>query len=921
MDQSGPLPQPRSIGADIRLLGGLLGQTLIDQEGPAHFALEEQIRQLAKQRRAGDAAAGIELDRLLQDVTDDTSATCTILKAFASWFHLVNLAEVRQRVRILRSRKRDAEQSGSAMDETILAAMRHLKKQGRTAAEIQSLLDSLFISPVFTAHPTESLRRTILDILRSIDGLLEKLDDAELLPSERQQTVEQIHDQVTLLWQSDETRSRKPTVMDEVRNNGTYWFEHTLFHVVPEIYRLVEIALADSWPDHGFRVPVFLRWGSWIGGDRDGNPFVDNEVTENALREQKETILKQYNVEVDRLYRRLSPSRRRVSISSELDASLERDLQLVPAEELETLHRFDEEPYRLKMILIFRRLRATRARNRSAWQTAGQDPRAYRSAGELLDDLELVERSLAANRGGRLVRVGLGRLIRMVQVFGFHLAGLEIRQHSTRFSRALAEVFARFHLHPDYLQADPSARLALLQNELDSARPLTAELDFSDETNQTLGMMRLIRRAQAELGVRSLETVVISMTTSAVNVLEVLVLARDAGLFGKIDIVPLFETVDDLVAAPQIMQSLFDCPVYGEHLRIRNRSQQIMIGYSDSNKDGGFLQANWLLFRAQEKLAETCRANGILLTLFHGRGGSLGRGGGPANRAILAQPPDSVRGRIKLTEQGEVISSRYSNPVIANRHLEQLVSAVLLSREPRPAPPGLAEWSAGMDQMAAAALGKYRALVTDPGFIPFFSAATPIQFVEYLNLGSRPSRRKQSGSIADLRAIPWVFAWTQSRIFLPSWYGAGTGFQSWLADDPPGRTEQLKQMYEQWPFFRTLVQNLHLGMSRADLETGSRYAALAGDEGRPVFAGIVAEFELTARIVLEISGHQRLLDTEPWLQNSIEKRNPYVDPLNWLQVILNRKFDEGTLAADPDLLRQTLLLSVSGIAAGLQSVG
>jgi len=921
MNQSSIPQNARSIGSDIRLLGEMLGQTLIDQEGEKHFELEERIRQLSKQRRAGNLHAAPQLNDLLQSVTNDTAATCTILKAFTSWFYLVNLAEVRQRVRVLRKRKLQAEVTGVAMDETILAAMRQLRDMGKTPGDIQKLLDNLLISPVFTAHPTESQRRTILEILRTIDELLESLDKTDLLPSERARMEEQIHDQIILLWQSDETRSRKPTVMDEVRNNGTYWFEHTLFQVVPEIYSLVENALADCWPGHEFRIPVFLRYGSWIGGDRDGNPFVRNDVTENALREQKETILKQYNVLTDRLYRRLSPSTRRVSVGPELLDSIRSDLELVPQDEREVLHRFDEEPYRLKMIMMFRRLRATRAVNRHSWTEKVSDPRAYSNTQELLDDLLLVQQSLESNSGERLVRFGLRRLIRMVRIFGFHLASLEIRQHSARFGDAIREIFGRYADTTGYAAASAGEQQAILEREIRSSRPLTAQLDFSEDTNQTVGMMRLVRQAQEELGQQAIETVIISMTTSVVNVLEVLLLARDAGLFGKIDIVPLFETVDDLQAAPAIIQTLFDSPVYRDHLSNRDQSQQIMIGYSDSNKDGGFLQANWLLFQAQKNLADVCEANGVRLTLFHGRGGSLGRGGGPANRAILAQPPNSVRGRIKITEQGEVISSRYGNHVVANRHLEQLVSAVLLSSDVHDPVEGITEWSAIMDQMSAVSLKKYRDLVTRPEFIHFFSAATPIQFVEYLNLGSRPARRKQTETIADLRAIPWVFAWTQSRIFLPSWYGTGTGFQSWLAEDSANRMKKLQHMYAEWPLFRTLIANLHLGMGRADMETGSRYATLAGEEGKAIYADITEEFDLTRKLVLEISGHKRLLDTEPWLQNSIDKRNPYVDPLNWLQVILNRKFDEGTLAADPDLLRQTLLLSVSGIAAGLQSVG
>ncbi len=911
----------RSIGTDIRLLGGLLGETLNSQEGRDHFSLEEQIRQLAKQRRAGHAASGGQLESLLATIASDTAATCTILKAFTSWFYLVNLAEVRQRVRVLRKRKHAAETSGDAMDETILAGLRQLRDQGLGPGEIQSLLDNLFISPVFTAHPTESQRRTILDILRTIDGHLAKLDRTDLLPSERDRFVRQIHDQIVLLWQSDETRGRKPTVMDEVRNNGMYYFENTLFEVVPEIYNQLESALSDCWPGHSFRIPPFLRYGSWIGGDRDGNPFVTNEVTEQTLREQKETILREYNVRVDRLYHRLSPSTKRVAVDQKLLDSIHEDFQLVPVDEHAVLHRFDEEPYRLKLILMFRRLRATRAANETAWNKTVPNRRAYQSPGEFLHDLELIRDSLVANRGEQLVRFGLRRLIRMVHIFGFHLASLEIRQHSARFGGAVAEVLQRYGVVGDYAAADEATRQQILNDEIRSTRPLTARLDFSEDTNQTVAMMRLVRQAQQQLGPDSMQTCIISMTTSAVNVLEVLLLARDAGLFGKIDIVPLFETVDDLMAAPGIMQSLFDNPVYRDHLQQRGNSQEIVIGYSDSNKDGGFLQANWMLYRAQKNLAGVCGKNDVRLTLFHGRGGSLGRGGGPANRAILAQPPASVRGRIKITEQGEVISSRYSNHVIAHRHLEQLISAVLLSSVPRDEPPQIDEWSAIMDAMATKSLQKYRQLVTRPDFIHFFTTATPIQFVDYLNLGSRPARRKQTETISDLRAIPWVFAWTQSRIFLPSWYGAGTGFESWLGSDRAAKMKTLQQMYADWPLFRTLITNLHMGMGRADLETGRRYAELAGERGESIFADLVAEFELTHGLVLEISGHQRLLDTEPWLQNSIDKRNPYMDPLNWLQVILNHRFAEGTLEDDPDLLRQTLLLSVSGIAAGLQSVG
>ncbi len=916
-----PETSERTLSADIRLLGGLLGVTLMDQQGNEHFRLEEQIRQLAKRRRAGDPAAEAHLERLLESIAGDPAATCTILKAFTSWFHLVNLAEMRQRVRVLRTRQRHAEAAGEAMDETILAAVRQLREQGLSAETVQLLLDQLAVLPVLTAHPTESQRRTILDVLRRMDRHLAQLDRADLLSSEREELIRELHDQIVLLWQSDDTRGRRPTVMDEVRNNGLYYFETTLFDVIPQVYRQLRRALEETWPGTTFRIPNFLRYGSWIGGDRDGNPFVTNEVTAETLREHKETILRRYNVETDRLYHQLSPSIRHVRVSAELLASLQQDFALAPEDEHDVLHRFDEEPYRQKLILMFRRLRATRAVNDHPWEAQAVDPRAYRSAQEFLADLHLIRTSLEANRGGQLVRLGLDRLIQMVEIFGFHLASLEIRQHAGRFHSAVREIFARFGVAPDYAAAAEAGQLEILAREIQSTRPLTARLDFSPETNETIGLMRLIRRAQQSLGTAAIETCILSMTASAAQVLEVLLLARDADLLGRIDIVPLFETIEDLTRAPQIMQSLLQISIYREHLAQREHQQQIMIGYSDSNKDGGFLQANWIQYQAQARLAAVCRERQVRLTLFHGRGGSLGRGGGPANRAILAQPPQSVQGRIKLTEQGEVIRTRYGNRDIAHRHLEQLVSAVLLTCAPRPESARGAAWSTAMDAMAAASLQHYRNLVTDPEFIEFFLRATPIQFIDYLNLGSRPARRQATETIQDLRAIPWVFAWTQTRIALPGWYGTGTGIETWLKEDPASRIKLLQQMYHEWPFFRTLIANLHVGLGRADLDTGRRYAQLAPDNGPRVFAKIEAEFERTRTLCLQISGHRELLATESWLQQSIQKRNPYLDPLNWLQVILNRRFTAGTLADDPDRLRQTLLLSVNGIAAGMQNVG
>ncbi|HXF64845.1 MAG TPA: phosphoenolpyruvate carboxylase, partial [Caldilineaceae bacterium] len=757
----------------IRTLGNLLGETIIEQEGQELFDLEEEIRALAKAWRAGDRLAQGQITHKVSHLVEDVPRALAVLKAFSTYFQLVNLAEEAQRVHILRERARAASERNVPMTETIAHAVQRLKAEGVSAEEARRLLADLLIMPVFTAHPTESKRRTVLYKLKTISNILREMDLVDLIPSERAEKEQQLRENIVLLWQSDEMRDRPPTVMDEVRN-GLYFFEETLFDLVPRIYREMERALAHVYPGESFDIPVFLRYGSWVGGDRDGNPFVTVSVTEEALRAQKDVVLELYDREVEALYDHLSSGRSRVGFSQAFLESLERDFALVPDAEREVLDRFDQEPYRQKLIMMYRRLEATRAENRLPWRERDPNPRAYRSAAEFLEDLRLIYDSLNQNKGERLARGRLWDLIRRVEVFGFHLATLDMRQHAARHRAAMAEVLARYNLAANYENMAEAERVALLSREIVNPRPLTARLDFSDETNETIALFRLIRRARQLIGPEAVQSYIISMTTQVSHVLEVLLFARDAGLLGEIDIVPLFETIEDLRAAPQIMTRLFQNGAYHRHLTARGKRQQIMIGYSDSNKDGGYLMANWMLFQAQRGLARVCDEAGIKLTLFHGRGGTVGRGGGPANRAILAQPPESVRGRIKLTEQGEVISGRYSNPDIAHRHLEQLVNAVMLTSGRRPHYEQEAIWAAVMEELGEAAYRKYRALVEKPHFLQYFHEATPIDHISLLNIGSRPARRKATTGIADLRAIPWVFAWTQSRVNLPSWYGVGT---------------------------------------------------------------------------------------------------------------------------------------------------
>ena len=680
------------LSEQVHLLGDLLGQTLIEQEGIGLFGLVEEIRALAKAHRAGDAAAG---ERLLQRVEAlPLPEARGVVKAFASYFQLVNLAEEQERVRILRRRARTAQERGEPMDETIAEAARRLHQAGLPVEEVQSILDRLMIMPVFTAHPTEAKRRLVLLKLARLTDALDALDFGDPTPEEAEAALEALREEIVSLWQSDETRSRPPTVLDEVRG-GLYHFERTLFDLAPEFARKLERALAQEYGGHAFQVPVFLRFGSWVGGDRDGNPNVTVAVTEETLREHKGMALRLYLRALDELRAHLTTSDR-LGITPALAESLRADAGLFPDEARLVAERYAHQPYRQKLALVRRKLMGTLEAAGRPWRADHRPrPGTYAGVDGFLEDLQLVEQSLRAHRGQRLAEGRLGRLIAQARIFGFHLATLDLRQHSERHQAALGEVFARWGLSEDWASLPEEAKVERLTAEILSPRPLTpARLDFSEPTNETLEVFRLARRAHDRMGPAAIDSYVISMTRGASDVLAVLLMAKDAAVADSLDVVPLFESVADLHAAPAIMEQLFANPAYSRHLAARGRGQQVMIGYSDSNKDGGYLSANWELHLAQRALGSLCQREGVRLTLFHGRGGTVGRGGGPTNRAILAQPPESVRGRLKLTEQGETVANRYANVHLARRHMEQLVHAVLLSSangpwpRPRAAEPG-----------------------------------------------------------------------------------------------------------------------------------------------------------------------------------------------------------------------------------------
>jgi phosphoenolpyruvate carboxylase len=909
------------LSEQVHLLGDRLGETIVEQEGRALFDLVEEVRGLAKAHRAGDAAAGEDLLRRIEALPVPEARG--VVKAFATYFQLVNLAEEQERVRVLRRREREAHARSASVGETIASAVGELRDSGRTPEEAQALLDMLLVMPVFTAHPTEAKRRTVLTKLARIAEVLAALDADSPTPGEEQAALEALREELVSLWQTEETRAYKPDVMDEVRN-GLYYFETTLYDLAPEVVASLDRAVAEHYP--GVRVPAtFLRFGSWMGGDRDGNPLVTVAVTEEALRAHNSLALRLLRRGIERLHGHLSTTERR-GVEPALLESLKGDAAAFPDEAARAESRYARQPYRQKLRYVYRKLGATVEASGRPWR-ADRVARAgvYADASALVADLRLVQESLRAHRGERLAEGRLGTLVRQAEIFGFHLASLDLRQDSRRHAAALAEVLGRYGLAARYEETGEEERAQLLTREIRSGRPFAPHrLDFSPGTNETLELFRLVRRAHERVGPASVESYVVSMTRGPSDLLAVLLMAQDAGVADRLDVVPLFETVADLHAAPATMERLFENPAYARHLAARGRAQTVMVGYSDSNKDGGYLTANWQLHLAQRALAAACRRRGVLLTLFHGRGGTVGRGGGPTNRAVLAQPPESVGGRLRLTEQGESITNRYSNPALARRHLEQLVHAVLVAgeRAPSGARPRGGTWERTLTKLSPLAERAYRELVHETPELPrYLRAATPLDEIERLNIGSRPARRGPASGIGDLRAIPWVFAWTQSRVALPGWYGLGSALTAWAGEDG-SRWGQLGTMYREWPFFRTLVDNAQLALRTADELIAAVYASLAAPADREaVFPRLADEYRRTRVAICRLTGQADLLDEAPWLQRSIRVRNPYIDPMNYIQVALLRRLRESPSEAEAEEIHDAARLSVNGIAAGLRSTG
>lgn len=919
------------LSTNIRALGDALGRVLTDQSGAAAFALEERVRLMAKELRAdGSPDEARALKELIAGLSVDELHG--LIKAFTLYFGLVNLAEGVERLRVLR--ERHVRSSAAPRAESIAAAVALLRHHDVPAAAVQRWLDHALIQPVLTAHPTESRRRTTLIKLRRIhDGLVElTLGERLLLPPDRAAVLAGIEREIVGLWQSDDVRNTRPAVSDEVEN-GLFYFQTVLWDLLPQIYRETERALSEHYPEHPWRISPFLRFGSWMGGDRDGNPFVTPQVTVSTVRQMRGAMLRHLIGCADALFTDLSQSLHQASVSAAVAERIAAYAAVFPALQISAHH--SREPYRQLLSYIRARLERSLEHTLSHTPIWAIDPAPapaadrYRSSDELLDDLRIIHESLCAHGGG-LVADGLLRDVMLkVAIFRLHSATLDIRQHAGRHLDAIDEILRRAGVCPSYAELPEAERVALLSAEIASPRPLTASRleGYSAETAETIQTFRTVAALREQIDPEIFENYIISTTASVSDMLIVLLLCREVGLYAPsahshLNVVPLFETGEDLTNAPRLMDELLRLPIYREHLRLRGDAQEVMIGYSDSNKEGGFASANWSLYRAQVELDALAARHGVRLRLFHGRGGAVGRGGGPAGQAILAQPPGTLNGQIRMTDQGEMISDRYLDPRTAHRHLEQVVNAVLRAGFPVAAPPQ-PEFMAAMEAIAGAARARYRGLIyDDPGFLGYFREATPINEISRLRIGSRPASRRGSARIEDLRAIPWVFSWMQSRHTLPGWFGLGTGLADFLAGDG-GRLELLRRMYREWPFFATLLDNAQMIMAKADLGIARHYAGLVGDAalGERIFGEVCAEFARTVELLRAVCQIDDLLAGQPVLQRAIRQRNPYVDPLSYIQIELLCRLRANPPAEEQEALETAVLMAINGIAAGLKNTG
>ncbi|UCH25225.1 MAG: phosphoenolpyruvate carboxylase [Trueperaceae bacterium] len=898
----------KQLRLDVDFLGSALGQVLRELEGERLFELVESIRATTKRLRqeSGQTALKKELKELLSGLTLDTAER--LLRAFTLFFQLVNLAEEIHRVRVNRLREGMAtlEQPRS---ESVAAAVKVLRDQGWSRRDVQQFIEDLDIQLTLTAHPTEVKRYTVRLKLERIASAMRHLSERDLSPQQRQAFEGEIYAEIATLWQTRELLSEKPTVLDEVKS-ALYYYRRSLFVALPRLMVDMESAL-DAYYGHRPRAPlssvVSLR--SWIGGDRDGNPLVTPEVMAETYRLQLQLAIERHMSDLDILVQRLSQWERRITLTPRFRDDLQEWVEVFGRPD-----RFPQEPYRQK-ILLMHSLLSRELEQLSESGFAGESIYPGGSSG-YVNDLALIEQTLEQGQGSRAAQAFVRPPIYRASAFRFHLAPLDLREHSAVHERAVDELLARAEVCENYASLDETERIAVLEAELNSKRPLAPDdAPFGQELGRALEFLKTYRRVRRRYGDGAAGSYIVSMTEGVSDVLEVLVLAKQAGIL-DIDATPLFETQVDLERAPGILDALFRLPVYRRHVEERG-VQEVMIGYSDSNKDAGFLAANWALYQAQEGVAAVCQRAGIPLRLFHGRGTSIGRGGGPTGQAILAQPPGSLNGRMRLTEQGEALSERYADPDLAHRHLEQVAHAFILSsaRDTGPIPELPPAYRNAITRASAVAKDHYRDLLETEGFLDFYHTVTPIEEISRLNIGSRPTRRKGDPSLENLRAIPWVFSWTQCRANLPGWFGLGTGLAVLEG-------ELLGEMYADWPFFKTMIDFAQMSLAKADLDIFESYLELVPDSSVSEFwPRIKREYDRTVAQIEVVTGSS-LLGHDPTLARGIELRNPYVDPISYLQVeLLKRLRASMTGSPERDGLEYAVQVSMIGVSAGVRNTG
>ena len=898
------------ISETIHLLGDLLGQVITELESPAIFQAEERIRALTKARRNNDPEAARKLQAESSSLNVEEARA--VASAFATYFDLVNLAEEKQRAQILHQQEKKA--YAEPIKESIGEAIATLKADGVTNGQISALLENLSIELVLTAHPTEARRRTVFSKLERISHILRQLDNLDLSPRERNGFTQSLRGEISSLWLTDRARTAKLTVTDEVRT-GLFFVDSFFWNTIPKIYAELENALKLHYPKVD-PPSNWLKLASWIGGDRDGNPNVTAEITAETLRLHRGLAVENHRHSLQMLARHLSVSSKRIPPPPALKEWLEQRKPF-PSHISYIKERYATEPYRLALSLLANDL-AEASRDEMKTHLLQRYPHQTRL---FRTDITQVLDFIASAMPPALAQDELKKVQRKMDIFGLHVARLDLREESSQLDAALGEILRALNIESDFENLPATDRTHLLSRLLAEPTP-----EFSQHpgvtlaTAETWALFQLIGRACELYGPELFGSFIVSMTRDSANVLTVLLLARWAGGNVIPQITPLFETIQDLNEAPRILEFLFTTDAYRTQLQAYKNEQIVMIGYSDSNKDGGYLMANWSLYQAQEEITRVAKKHNIKLTLFHGRGGTIARGGGPANRAIRAQPAGSINGRFRLTEQGETIASRYAHPALGHRHLEQIASAVLLASGPKRDETIPEKWREVMVEISLTAQRAYRRLVYEtPGFITFWEQATPLNEIKHLRIGSRPAARAKSGAVNQIRAIPWVFSWMQSRFNLPGWYSLGSGLVS------VAKIGIFQEMYEGWPFFSTMLNNTEMSLLKADMDISALYVELVADKelATKIFSSIRDEYERTRESVLAISGHSTLLELEPVTQQAIHVRNPYVDPLNYLQVETLRRLralpDQNS--AEAISLREVMALTINGIASGLRNTG